>query len=216
MNNASKIIETLLERHGQTYAEELDIDIARNEPAPLFQSMCLALLFSARIRASIAVDAMRALLEAGWTTAEHMAEADWSARVRVLNRAGYARFDEKTSTMLGEASKLLLDRYHGDLRKLRASADEDPAEERRLIKDIKGIGDVGVDIFFRETQAAWSELRPFADAKSLDGARRLGLPPDADELSEFVEEAEFPRLVTALIRMELAGDADDIRSAAGA
>ena len=215
MNNASKIIGTLLERHGQTYAEELGIDVARNEPAPLFQSLCLALLFSARIRASIAVDAMRALLEAGWTTAEHMAEADWSARVRVLNRAGYARFDEKTSTMLGDASELLLDRYCGDLRKLRAQAGEDPGQERKLLKEIKGIGDVGVDIFFREAQAAWRELWPFADAKSLDGARRLGLPADAGELAALVDEQEFPRLVTALLRMELAGDADEIRSVAG-
>lgn len=215
MNNASRIIETLLERHGQTYAEELGIDIGRNEPAPLFQLLCLALLFSARIRASIAVDAMRALLEAGWTTAEHMAGADWSARVRVLNRAGYARFDEKTSTMLGEASELLLDRYRGDLRKLREAAGKDAGRERKLLKDIKGIGDVGVDIFFRDAQAAWPELWPFADAKSLDGARRLGLPADPDELAGFVEKQEFPRLVTALVRMDFAGDADDIRSAAG-
>lgn len=215
MNNIGRIMELLLERHGRTYAEELGIDIASNKPAPLFQSLCLALLFSARIRASIAVDAMRALLEAGWTTAEHMAEADWSARVRVLNRAGYARFDEKTSTMLGDASELLLSRYRGDLRRLREAAGRNPGQERRLLKEIKGIGDVGVDIFFREAQSAWPELWPFADAKSLDGARRLGLPPNADELSESVDEQEFPRLVTALLRMELSGDADEIRSAAG-
>lgn len=214
MKNPQRLIKALLERHGRTFTQTLGIAVAENTPAPLFQTLCLSLLFSARIRTSIAVDAMRALLDAGWTTAEHMARASWQARVRALNDAGYARFDEKTSTMLEEASNLLIERYGGDLRRLRKHADRAPAEERRLIKEIKGIGDVGVDIFFRETQAAWPELRPFADEKALEGARRIGLPASADELAQLVDERDFPRLVTALVRMELADDSDQVLAAA--
>ena len=198
MSDTEKTVQALLDRHGTTFPEELGIEIARNTPAPLFQTLCLALLFSARIRASIAVDAMRALLESGWTTAQHMANARLEDRVRALNDAGYA-----------------LERYGGDLRELRGEAGRDPDEERRLLEDIKGVGDVGVDIFFRDAQAAWTELYPFADRKSLQGARRLGLPDSAEGLAELVDDTGFPRLVTALVRMELAGDADDIRSAAG-
>lgn len=214
MQKPELLVAALLERHGRTFTRALGIEVADNTPAPLFQTLCLALLFSARIRASIAVDAMRALLDAGWTTADHMARANWQARVRVLNDAGYARFDEKTSTMLGDASNLLIERYGGDLRRLRNQADRKPAEERRLLKKIDGIGDVGVDIFFRDVQAAWPELRPFVDKKAMDGARRLGLPTGAPELSEFVDERDFPRLVTALVRMELAGDSDEVVAAA--
>lgn len=213
MDRTESIVSALLERHGRTFTEELGIQVNENTPAPLFQTLCLSLLFSARIRASIALDAMRAMLDAGWTTAEHMARATWERRVRILNDAGYARFDEKTSTMLGEASNLLIEYYGGDLRRLRNQAEREPAEERRLLKEIKGIGDVGVDIFFRDVQAAWPELRPFADRKSLDGARRLGLPTSTSELSQLVAEREFPRLVTALVRMELAGDADEVLEA---
>jgi len=145
---------------------------------------------------------------------EHMAEAEWGDRVDALNGAGYARFDEKTSTMLGDAAELLLDRYRGDLRRLRAAAGEKPEEERRRLEQVKGIGDVGVDIFFREAQTAWPELYPFADAKSLAGARALELSDEAGELADLVERDDFARLVTALVRMELAGDADEIRAAA--
>ncbi|HKL52905.1 MAG TPA: hypothetical protein VJ902_03025 [Wenzhouxiangellaceae bacterium] len=214
MQNSERLVDALLERHGRTFTQTLGIEVAENTPAPLFQTLCLALLFSARIRASIAVDAMRALLDAGWTTADHMARANWQARVSVLNDAGYARFDEKTSTMLGDASNLLIERYGGDLRRLRNQSDRKPAEERRLLKEIDGIGDVGVDIFFRDVQAAWPELRPFVDKKAMDGARRIGLPTGAAELSEFVDERDFPRLVTALVRMELAGDSDEVVAAA--
>lgn len=214
MKNPERLVSALMERHGRTFTQELGIDVEDNTPAPLFQLLCLSLLFSARIRADIAVEAMRALLDAGWTTADHMARASWQARARVLNDAGYARFDEKTATMLGEASNLLIERYGGDLRRLRREADGDPEEERRLLKEIKGIGDVGVDIFFREAQAAWPELRPFADQKALDGAGRIGLPTNVDDLSALVDERDFSRLVTALVRMELAGDSEDVLAAA--
>jgi hypothetical protein len=51
------------------------------------------------------------------------------------------------------------------------------------LKEFKGLGDVGVDIFFREVQVAWQELRPFADRRTLDAAGRLGLPKDAGKLA---------------------------------
>ena len=39
----------------------------------------------------------------------------------------------------------------------------DPADERELLKDFKGIGDVGVDIFFRDVQTEWAQALPSAD-----------------------------------------------------
>lgn len=214
MKDPERLVVALLERHGQTFTQELGIEVAENTPAPLFQTLCLSLLFSAPIQASVAVDAMRALLDAGWTTADHMARASWQARVRVLNDSGYARFDEKTSTLLAETSNMLIERYGGDLRRLRRRAERKPAEERRLLKEFDGLGDVGVDIFFRDVQAAWPELHPFADSKALDGARRIDLAKSADELCELVDQREFPRLVTALVRMELAGDSDQVLASA--
>jgi hypothetical protein len=50
------------------------------------------------------------------------------------------------------------------------------------------MGDVGVDIFFREIQLAWDELDPFRDEKA--------------------------RRVDALVRADLAGDHQEIRDAA--
>jgi hypothetical protein len=136
--------------------------------------------------------------------------------VRVLNENGYARFDERTATMLGDACDLLLERYQGDLRKLREEAGRDPAQERRLLKEVKGIGDVGVDIFFREVQVAWDELYPFADRRALDAARRLGLPGDARALARGHDPRSFTRLVAALVRMGRSRkELDAIRSPSG-
>jgi hypothetical protein len=204
----------LLERHGPTFASELGINLASETPATLFRWLCAALLFSARIGNAIAIEAARALTQSGWTTAEKMAAAAWEERTRVLNHAGYARYDEKTSRMLADTSELLLKRYDGDLRKLREAARREPAREKELLMECKGIGPVGADIFLREVQVTWTELQPFADAAALKSAAKLKVPVKTDELAKLVPKKDFPRLLAALVRCQLAKDHKNVLAAA--
>lgn len=211
-----RIVAALLDRHGRTYGEELGIDIARNTPSPLFRWLCGSILFSTRISTDLATSAARALARKGWRTAKQMSQSTWAERTRTLNRSGYARYDESTSRMLGDTTELLVREYGGDLRKLRERAERDPDAERSLLKEFKGLGDVGVDIFFRETQSAWSELYPFADKKALAAAQHLGLGKDARALARLVDRSDFPRLVAALVRTNLAKDYDEVIAQASA
>lgn len=213
----SRAIDALLERHGRTYADELDIDPSSNTPSPLFRLLCASLLFSARISSEIGIRAARGLSDAGWTTAEKMAASTWAQRVDILNEVGYTRYQERTATMLGDTAELIRDRYGGDLRRLRDAAERQPDRERELLAEVKGIGDVGVDIFFREIQKTWDELYPFLDDRAADAARRLGLPADAPQLAdEAGSKDRYVRLVAALTRAELADDLDAIRDDARA
>ena len=208
------IVAALMERHGRTFSDELGIDLEKGTPSALFRWLCASLLFCARIGSGIALAAARALTENGWTTARKMADATWEERTRVLNRAGYARYDEKTSRMLADTSELLLEKYAGDLRKLRDAAERDPERERTLLMEFKGIGKVGAEIFLREVQTVWTELRPFADEAALKSAESLRLPTDADSLSRLVPRKDFPRLLAALVRSRLAKDQKAILAAA--
>jgi len=208
------IVAVLLAQHGRPFASELGIDISRNTPSALFRLLCASILFSARIKATVAMKAARVLFAQGWTTAQKLSESTWEQRVRVLNHAGYARYDESTSRMLGETAALLLTAYGGDLRRLRAKAGRQPQEERRLLKEFKGLGNVGVDIFFREVQFVWDELYPFADAKALQAARRLGLGGDVHQIAALVDRAKFVRLVAALVRVSLSGRFEEIETQA--
>ncbi len=177
------IVEILMRRYGQTFAEDLGIDAAVNQPSPLFCLLISAMLFSTRISHNVALRSARVLFERGWTTPEKMAASTWEQRVRALDEGGYVRYDERTSKMLGETSQLLIDMYQGDLRKLREAAGRDPKRERKLLDQLKGIGEVAVNIFFREAQLAWPELYPFADQRTLECARALGLPGDPSSLA---------------------------------
>lgn len=201
-----KRISKLLENHGQTFAAELGIDLESGAPAALFCWLIASLLMSARISSRIALQAARALADKGWTTPERMAASTWDERTVTLNRSGYARYDESTSRMLGDTVGILIDRYGGDLRRLREAAARDPARERALLKEFKGIGNVGVDIFFREVQVAWDELYPFADRRALDAANRLELEDTAEGLAKHVPRQDFPRLIAALVRVDLSKD----------
>ncbi|MGI8740621.1 MAG: hypothetical protein ACR2KU_13745 [Gammaproteobacteria bacterium] len=207
------LVVTLLRQHGRSFADELGFDLAKNSPSALFRLLCFALLASARISHEIAVGAARALSRERWNTAQKMAQATWRHRTDVLNRAGYARYDESTSRMLGETTRHLLDAYRGDLRRLREAANQDAPAERELLKAFKGIGDVGVDIFFREVQLVWEEVYPHADRGVLKAASKLGLGDDAKDLVRLVDNrGDFVRLTAALVRVELTNGYGELTS----
>jgi endonuclease III len=208
-------VKALLDRHGRTFAEELGIDVGKNTASPLFRLLCASVLLSARISTQLSMEAARSLAKRGWRTAPKLAESTWEQRVKALNEAGYTRYQERTATMLGDMTEHLLEEYDGDLRKLRDAADRDLKDERKRLKAFKGLGDVGVDIFFREVQVAWDEVGPFADRRALDAAERLKLPKDPQKLSELAGgDQRFARLVAALVRVGLEDDFDEVRKAA--
>ncbi|MFD3338022.1 endonuclease [Streptomyces anthocyanicus] len=207
-----RTVRELVHAHGQTYAEEAGIRL-KDTPQPLYRLLVLAHLLSARISASIAVAAARALSEAGLRDPRRMAGATWQQRVDALGRGGYRRYDERTATQLGEAAELLTERWGGDLRRLRDEADGDVSELRRLLQELPGMGPTGADIFLREAQLVWPETGPLLDRKALRGAERLDLPGDRDRLLALAGKTEPAVLAAALVRAavdkEVAGDTLD-------
>lgn len=95
------------------------------------------------------------------------------------------------------------ERYCGDLRRLRAAADGDPARVRELLVEFPRLGPVASDIFVREVQDVWPELRPALDARSLAGAERLGLPTDPVELAALVPAERIAEFAAGLVRVSL-------------
>lgn len=206
-----EIVSRLFECCGRTYADELNIHVEQNTPSEWFKLLIFALLASTRISKNLSIRAAREVFREGWITPQRMAAATWQQRVDVLDRAGYARYDESTSRYLDATANLLLDRYKGDLRHLREVAERQPDRERALLKELKGIGDVGCDIFFRDAQAVWDELHPFADRRALNAAKQLGLGLTANELANLVDGKEFVRLIGALARCDLEHRYEEVR-----
>ncbi|RPK87763.1 MULTISPECIES: hypothetical protein [Streptomyces] len=200
--SARRITDALLEECGRTYAAEAGIRL-RDTPQPLYQLLVLSHLLSARIRASVAVAAARALFAHGMRTPRRMVEATWQQRVDALGEGGYRRYDERTSTQLGEGARLVLDVWKGDLRRLRAEADGDGEVLRAGLRRVRGIGPAGADIFVREVQAIWPETGFWAGAKALQGAERLGLPTSPGKLADVARDRDRATFAAALVRAAL-------------
>ncbi|MEU3421903.1 endonuclease [Streptomyces murinus] len=205
MNRDERVVRELVSEYGRTYAEEAGIRLA-DTPQPLYRLLVLSLLLSARIRASVAVAAARALHEDRLDTPRRMADADWQQRVDALGRGGYRRYDERTATQLGDGAALLDERWGGDLRRLHEEAGGDTGELKRLLQEEPGVGPAGADIFLREAQRVWPEVGPYLDRKALDGADRLGLPKDPEKLTELAGDTEPAVLAAALVRAALDKD----------
>ncbi|MFW6691065.1 endonuclease [Streptomyces sp. MAR4 CNX-425] len=211
-----RTVHALLDGYGRTYAEDAGIRL-RDTPQPLYRLLVLSLLLSARIRASVAVAAARALSDAGLRDARRMAGATWQQRVDALGEGGYRRYDERTATQLGDGARLLLDTYGGDLRKLRREADGDVRRLGALLRQVPGIGPTGATIFLREVQGIWPEAAPYIDAKAVQGAGRVDLPEDPARLARLVGEPELPPFTAALVRCALDRSvSDDVREHAHA
>jgi hypothetical protein len=197
---SSAIVRSLLQEAGTTYAEQAGIKLA-DKPSPLYRLLVLSVLLSTRIRADIAVATARELRE--YDSPRKMRDATWQERVDALGRGGYVRYDESTSTALGKGADLLLERYQGDLRKIRQKAGGDVRALQGYLREVPNLGPVGVDIFCREAQAVWPELRPYLDKKALSGAEKLGLPKDPAALADQVQDADLAPLAAALVRVTL-------------
>ncbi|MFE3739960.1 endonuclease [Streptomyces sp. NPDC059134] len=209
-------VRALLDTHGLTYADQAGIRL-KDTPRPLYQLLVLACLLSARIRASVAVDAAHELFAADLRTPRRMEDATWQQRVDALGAGHYRRYDESTSTTLGKGAAFVRERYGGDLRRLREEAAGDPGRMRDLLQELPGIGPAGADIFLREVQAVWPELEPYLDGKAAEGARRLGLPTSAGALAKLVPAPDLAVFAAALVRAALdTSVVEDVRKRTGA
>lgn len=195
------VVRVLLERCGQTYADQAGIKLA-DLPSPLYRLLVLATLAGAPVSADIAVQAARALSEAGYRTPRAMLAASWQDRVDALGRGHYRRYDESTATQLGDGAALLCERWHSDLRRLHDEAAGSAREVAALLTEFPGVGPVGAGIFLREVQAVWPDVGPYLDHKVLAGAAKLGLPRDPGALARLAGPGpQLARLAAALVRV---------------
>lgn len=206
MANRERLVQRLLDVAGTTYAAEARIKLG-DKPMPLFQLLIVCMLASKPIDAAIAMAAGRELFGAGLRTPKAVLAADRRAMIEAFGRAHYVRYDESSATRLTDMAERVRDEYSRDLRELSKRSRHDVAAVKRLLKQFKGIGDTGADIYLREVQDVWTWVRPYFDDRATAAAEQLGLPTRPEKLGALAPQANA-RLAAALIRVSLD---DDVR-----
>jgi endonuclease III len=205
-DESKKLVRRVLKVAGTTYADEAGIRV-NDKPMPLFQLLVLCMLASKPIDAKTAMRAARELFNAGLRTPADVLAADRRAIISAFGRAHYVRYDESSATRLTAMAQRVRDEFSGDLREIAERSHHDVAQARRMLKNFKGIGDTGADIFLREIQDSWTWVRPYFDDRATASARKLGLPSDPVALGK-LSSRKNARLAAALVRISLD---DDIR-----
>jgi hypothetical protein len=195
------VVNRLLEQAGTTYADEAGIRL-KDRPMPLFQLLALCMLASKPIDAHIATQAAREIFRTGIRTPASVLDAERSTMIAAFGRAHYARYDESSATRLTDIAKTVHEKYGDDLRALAEESGHDVAAAKRLLKQFKGIGDTGADIFLREVQDVWPWARPYLDDRAVGAARALGLPGEAKKLAALAPNSNA-ELAAALVRVSL-------------
>ncbi|GIF52849.1 hypothetical protein DFJ67_4500 [Asanoa ferruginea] len=192
-------VALLLNRYGETYAQQAGIRLA-DRPQPLYQLLVLVKLLSTRISADVAVAAARELFKAGLTTPKAMAGADEHTLWHALAAGHYIRYGGPAVAQLTAGAQLLLDRWHGDLRRMHGAAYGDRAQLRDSLMEFPGIGPTGADIFLREVQAIWPDVHPYLDPRVTEAAKAVDLPSNPDRLAGLVTPERLPALAAAVLR----------------
>lgn len=201
-----KRVRRLLDVAGTTYAAQARIKLS-DKPMPLFQLLVLCMLASKPIDAGIAMAAARELFKAGLRTPKAVQAADRRTMIEAFGRAHYVRYDESSATRLADMADRVRDDYSGDLRRLADRSRHDVAAAKRMLKQFKGIGDTGADIYLREVQDVWTWVRPYFDDRTTGTAKQLGLPAEPAKLGSLAPQSNA-RLAAALVRATLD---DDVR-----
>ncbi len=210
-----RLVRRLVQQEGRGLAEANGFPVTNN-PANLFALLYLSMLAAGRRDYHRAVGIASALREQGWNGAAPMAHSLHERRAAVLRKAGVSSDAERLAITLGDLAQTVLDRYRGDLRRLRSEAHRDPATVRRLLAELPGIDKPAVDLFVREVQSIWPELGPFLDRPALRAADRLGLGRRVEDVVALTgdESEKLAWLAGALARVDQEDSYDRVRTLA--
>ena len=221
-------LAALLSKYGAIPLQQTQLpDPLRPHPETILAHVFNAMLTSTRISHELAAKSIACLIEAGYYDITTLKNSSWQERTEVLTKGGYTHYREKTATMLGELADLILDKYgktkiwrlysirntcnantplliDGDLNNILKQTDSSPPKIRAALKEIKGIGEVGLDIFYDTAQGVWPCLAPFIDPRSQKTVEQLALGSMEQLWQEVGKDAmEMCKLTSALTTVRL-------------
>ncbi|RYP37916.1 hypothetical protein DL767_002788 [Monosporascus sp. MG133] len=212
--SASKIpqskVRQLIAKYGELPLSDTELaEPGKPTPDTILALLLNAMLSSTRISHALAAKTVATVIKAGYHKLGVLKKSTWEERTQVLTEGGYTHYREKTATMMGELAELIEDKYGGDLNSILKTAGEDRTKIRAELKRIKGLGDVGIDIFFDTAQHVWPCLAPFLDPRSAKTAEAVGIGSDVQQLWDAVsrEPEQMCRLAAALTKISSAAGA---------
>jgi hypothetical protein len=157
----------------------IDVDAGRHEVERWFLA---ATLLGTRISAVIAMRTYRVLHDAGVSTIADAGQRSWENLVLLLDAGGYARYDFRTASRLGDLSVFVAQR-HPDGVAAMGARQTDPSDLMTTLDELPGWGPVTVRAFLRELRGVWPAAMPPIDPRAQEAALHLRLIDQPESLT---------------------------------
>lgn len=126
-----------------------DLGIEVTDALGVFRWLLASFLMGKRIRATVAVQAYRTLVDQQCLdTPIKLAQTSHSTLVKLLGQAGYARYDESTARRLHDLGNKVEVELVAQLEALQEGSDAEGF--KRWLLSLEGVGPKTVEIFMRE------------------------------------------------------------------
>ncbi|KAJ5654138.1 hypothetical protein N7490_001141 [Penicillium lividum] len=181
----SSAIHSVISRFGQpplagtTIASQSRLDAS---PDTVLAMVLDSMVKTGPISHNLTPKTVKHLLDEGYHHIDILATTTWEERTNVLREGGYNRYREQCATYMGSLSDIVSNKYDGDLNNLLETAHGDREKVRGLMMEFKGIGDLGLELFFNNVQSVWPSIAPFLDSRSLQTAEEIGMGRDLDAI----------------------------------
>ncbi|CAD6582641.1 MAG: hypothetical protein ASARMPRED_001024 [Alectoria sarmentosa] len=206
-----------------------------------FEELACAVILSRPIGHMLGMRSIRTIFNAPYkfTTPRKIREAGNGGCREALDQAR-TQHRQKTAEELVLLADAVVDRlgYSEEdvtLERVREESGHDHEIEREMLrKNVKGLGKTGLDLFGRRIQGVWPEFYPFVDQRTLVAIEKLGLPDNAEELRDMLDEnwekfevkdieaedeeekkrKQFVKILDRAVGADLEGNIDAIKSEA--
>ena len=156
-----------------------------------FEELMCAVILSRPISHRLGLRSIRTILNAPYcfTNADAIRAAG-SAGVKQAVWAAHTLHKQKTAEEIeGTANVVLQNQWGGNLESVRKLSHMAVDKEREMLRaGVHGLGDAGLDIFFRRIQWLWKEAYPFMDMRAKGSVELFGLPKEAHRLVALIHE----------------------------
>lgn len=204
-----------------------------------FEELVCAVILSRPIGHMLGLRSIRTIFNAPYefTTPKKIREAGNDGCREALDKARTQHRQKTAEELVLLADAVVNSLGHGDedvsLERVREESEHDHEREREMLRrNVKGLGKTGLDIFGRRIQGVWPNFYPFIDQRTLAAIEKLGLPGNAEELKDILNEnwvklevkdieakheeekkrKAFVRILERAVGADLEGNIDSIKS----
>jgi hypothetical protein len=152
-----------------------------------FEELLCAVVFSRSIPHHISLQIIRTILNAPYGFRNPVA-IKTAGHKKVLEALNVARTPQTAEEIDFLAETISSNNWHNDLSKLRIYARNGIESEREILRrNIKGLGRIGMETFYRRVQWQWHMAYASVDNRSQNVLEKLGLPRRAEGIVKMIE-----------------------------